>query len=303
METVTDFLFLGSKITADGDCSHEIKRQLLLGRKTMTNLDSILKSRVITLPTKVCLVKAMVSPVVMYGCESWTVKESWAQNNWCFWTVVLEKTLESPLDCKEIQPVNPKGNQSWIFIGRTDAKADTPILWPSARHIRWPKYSASAPDVPMNIQNWFPLGWTGWISLQSKGLSRVFSDTTVQKHQFFGAQPSLWSNSHIHTWLLEKSQLWLYEPLSLLFNMLSGFVIAFLPRSMRLLISWLQSPSAVILKLKKIKSVTAFTVSPSICHNAMGLDAMILVSECWVSSQLFNPWVGKIPLRSKCNSL
>ena len=120
----------GSKITADGDCSHEIKRRLLLGRKAMTNLDSILKSRDMTLPTKVHLVKAMVFPVVMYGCESWTHKESWALKNWCFWTVVLEKTLQSPLDYKEIQPVNLKGNQSWIFIGRTDAKAETPALWP-----------------------------------------------------------------------------------------------------------------------------------------------------------------------------
>ena len=117
-----------SKITADGDCSLEIKRRLLLGTKVITNLDSILKSRDITLPTKVHLVKAMVFPVVMHGCKSWTIK-SWALKNWCFWTVVLEKTLESPLDCKEIKPVHSKGNQSWIFIGKTDAKAETPILW------------------------------------------------------------------------------------------------------------------------------------------------------------------------------
>ena len=130
MEIVTDFIFLGSKITADGDCSHEIKRHLLLGGKVMTNLDSILKSRDITLPTKDCLVKAMVFPVVMSGYESWTLKKSWALKNWCFWTVVLEKTLESPLDCKEIQPVHPKGNQSWLFTGRTDIEAETPILWP-----------------------------------------------------------------------------------------------------------------------------------------------------------------------------
>ena len=110
---------------------HEIKRCLLLGRKIMTNLDSILKSRDITLPTQVSLVKAMVFPVVMYGCErELDYKENWAPKNWCFWTVVLEKTLESPLDCKEIQPVHPKGNQSWLFIGRTDAEAETPILWP-----------------------------------------------------------------------------------------------------------------------------------------------------------------------------
>ena len=122
--------FLDSKITADGDCSHEIKRRLLLGRKVMINLDSILKSRDITLSTKVHLVKTLVFPVVMYGCESWTIKKAEHWRNWCFWTVVLEKTLESPLDCKEIQPVHPKGNQSWIFIGRTDAEAETPILWP-----------------------------------------------------------------------------------------------------------------------------------------------------------------------------
>ena len=96
----------------------------------MTNPDSIFKSRDITLPTKVRLVKAMVFPVVMYGCASWTVKKSWALKNWCFWTMVLEKTLESPWDCKEIQPVHSKGNQSWVFFGRTDAKAETPILWP-----------------------------------------------------------------------------------------------------------------------------------------------------------------------------
>ena len=98
---------------------------LFLGRKAMTNLDSILKSRDITLPTKIHLVKAMVFPVVLYGCGSWTVKKAE-----CWTTVVLEKTLESPLDCKEIQPVHPKGNKSWIFIGRTDAEAETPILWP-----------------------------------------------------------------------------------------------------------------------------------------------------------------------------
>ena len=129
MDTVTDFIFWGSKITADGDCSHEIKRRLLLGRKVMTNLDSILKTRDITLPTKVCLVKAMVFPVVMYGCESWTVKKA-EPKNWCFWTVVLEKTLESPLDCKEIQPVHSEGDQPWDFFVRNDAKAESPVLWP-----------------------------------------------------------------------------------------------------------------------------------------------------------------------------
>ena len=110
--------------------SHEIKRCLLLGRKAMTSLDSIWKSRDITLPTKVRLFKAMVfssSRVRMWELDH---KESWGPKHWYFWTVVLEKTLESPLECKEIKPVNPKGNQSWIFIGRTDVEAETPIIWP-----------------------------------------------------------------------------------------------------------------------------------------------------------------------------
>ena len=119
----------GSKITADGDCSHEIKRPLLLRKKVITNLDSILKSRDITLPTKVCLVKAVVFPVVMYGCENWTIKKAECQKIDAF-ELVLEKTLGSSLNCQEIQPVILKGDQSWVFIGRTDAEAETPILWP-----------------------------------------------------------------------------------------------------------------------------------------------------------------------------
>ena len=119
----------GSKITANGDCSHEIKRCLLLGRKVMTNLDRVLKSRDITLPTKVHLVKAMVFPVVTYGCESWILKKAEhrridAFGLWCW------RRVESPVDCKEIQPVHPKGDQSWIFIGRTHVEAETPILLP-----------------------------------------------------------------------------------------------------------------------------------------------------------------------------
>ena len=128
VETVTDFIFGGSKITADGDCSYESKRRLRLGRTVLTKLDSILKSRDITLSTMVHLVKAMVFPVVIYGWEV-DYKESWAPKNWCFWTVVLEMTLASPLECKEIQPVHPKGDHSWVFIGRTDVEAETLILW------------------------------------------------------------------------------------------------------------------------------------------------------------------------------
>ena len=126
-ETVRDFIFLGSKITADGDCRHEIKRCLLLGRKAMAILHSILKSRDF----------ANKGPSGQsYGFSSshvcmWELdhKGSWAPKNWCFWTVVLEKTLKSPLDCKKIKPVNPKGNKLWIFTGRTDADTEAPILW------------------------------------------------------------------------------------------------------------------------------------------------------------------------------
>ena len=130
METVRDFLFLGSKSTADGDCSHEIKRRLLLGRKVMTNLDSIFKSRDITLPTKVRLVKAMVFPVVMYGCESWTVKKAEhrridAFELWCW------RRLESPLDCKRsnqsiLKEISPEGSLGGLML-----RLETPILWPA----------------------------------------------------------------------------------------------------------------------------------------------------------------------------
>ena len=124
-----DFIFLGSKITIDGDCSHEINRCLLLGRKAMTNLDSVLKSRHYFInKCPYCQSYGFSSShVLMLELD---LKESWVPKNRCFWTVVLEKTLESPLDCKEIKPVHSKGNQSWIFIGRTDAKAEPPILWP-----------------------------------------------------------------------------------------------------------------------------------------------------------------------------
>ena len=123
------FFFLGSKITEVGDCSHDVQRRLLLGRKAMTNLDTILKAEI-----PLCRQRPHNQS---YGFSNshvrmWKLdhKESWALKNWCFQTVVLEMTLESPLDCKEIQPVHPKGNQSWIFIGRTDAETETPILWP-----------------------------------------------------------------------------------------------------------------------------------------------------------------------------
>ena len=129
MEIMTYIIFFGSKINADSDCSQEIKRRLLLGRKVMTNIANIWKSWD-------CFANKGPSSQ-SYGFSSshvwmWELdyKESWAQKNWCFWTVVLEKTLESPLEYKEIQPVHPIGNQSWVFIGRTDVEAETPIFWP-----------------------------------------------------------------------------------------------------------------------------------------------------------------------------
>ena len=124
-------IFLASKITADVDCSHEIKRRLLLERKAMTNLNNILKSRDITLPTKVCTVNAMVFPVVMYGCESWTLKKAEeSAKELMLLNCGVREDSESPLECKKIKLVNPKGKQYWIFIGKTDVEVVAPILWP-----------------------------------------------------------------------------------------------------------------------------------------------------------------------------
>ena len=165
----------------------------------MINLDSILKSRDIALPTKVCLVKAMVFPVVMWGCKGWTIKKAEHQKL-MFWTVVLEKTLESPLDCKEIQPVYPKGNQSWIFIGSTDAKAETPILWsPDTRNwLIWKDLDAGKDwmqeEKGMTENSMASLTRWTWVSrssgswwwigkpgvLQSMGLQRVRHDWATE---------------------------------------------------------------------------------------------------------------------------
>ena len=128
VEKVTDFILLSSNITVDGDCSHKIKRRLLHGRKAMTNLQGILKSREITLLTKVPVVKAVVFSSNHLQLWELDHKEGWAMKNWYLGIVVLEKTLKSLLDCKEIKLVNPKGNQPWIFIGKTDDEAEAPIL-------------------------------------------------------------------------------------------------------------------------------------------------------------------------------
>ena len=151
--------FLGSKIIEDGDYSHEIKRCLLLGRKVMTNLDSILKSRDITLPTKAILVKVMVFPVVMYGCESWTIRKG--EKNWCFWTVVLEKTLECPLDCKEIQAVHPKGSVLKIHWKEWCWNSNTLATWcEKLTHLKrfwcWERLKAGGARDDR--------GWDGWMA-------------------------------------------------------------------------------------------------------------------------------------------
>ena len=206
METVTDyFLGLHNHSGLDDDCSREIKRRLLLGRKAVTNLDSVLKSRDITLPAKVHIVKAMVFPVVMYWSESWTMKKAECQRTdvfelWCW------RRLLSPLGSKEIKPVNPKGNHSWIFIGGTDAEAEAPILWPPDPKSRliWKdpdggkdwrqKEKGMTEDEMIGGHQWLDgheseqtgrWWWTGRPGmLQSMGSQRVGQDwVTEQQHQ------------------------------------------------------------------------------------------------------------------------
>ena len=159
VETVADFTFWGFKITEDGDFSHEIKRCILLGRKVMTNLDSIFKSRDITLSTNVCLAKAMVFSSSHVWLWELDYKESWALKNWCFWTVVMEKSLESPLDCKEMKPVHPKGNHPRIV----DAKSEAPIfLPPDAKNWLIGKDSDAWKDWGQEEKG--KTGWDGWMA-------------------------------------------------------------------------------------------------------------------------------------------
>ena len=217
METVTDFIFLGSKITADGDCSPEIKRHLLLGRKAMTNLDSTLKSRDIT-------DKGPSSQSYSFSSSHvwiWELdhKESWVPKNWCFWSVVLEKTLKSPLDSKEIKLVNPKGNQSWVFIGRTDAKAETPILWPPDTN-NW--LTGKDPDAGKD--------WRQEEKVMTKDEMVVWHHQ-LNEHDFEQALGvgdgqgslacySLWGRkeSDISEWLYWTELMWRYMKLNMLFS-------------------------------------------------------------------------------------
>ena len=173
-------------------------------------------------------------------------------SRWCYLTISSSTSFFS--FCPQSFPASLTCPRSWFFASGGQSIGA----------------SALASVLPMNIQGWFPLGLTGLFSLQSKWLWPVFSSNTTKKHQFSGIQPSLWYSSHIHTWLMGNHSFdymtFVGKATSLLSNLLSRFVMAFLPKSKRLLISWPQSPFTVILKPKKIKSVTASTFSPSICH-------------------------------------
>ena len=210
-----------------------IKRRLLLGRKAMTNQDTILKSRDTTLLTKVHIVKAMIFPVIMCGCESWTIKKA---EHWRIDAFMVQETFGSPLDCKEIKPVNPEGNKPWIFIGRTDAEAETPILWPpdakswligkdpdAGKDWRWEEKGVMEDDM---------VGWHLW--LNGHEFEQIPGNGERQGRLACYSPWVCWVG---HNWVTEQQR----------------FVIVFLPKSRRLLISWLQSPSTVILESRKIK--------------------------------------------------
>ena len=199
VETVADFIFLSSKITAEGDCGHEIKRRLLLGRKTMTNLDSILRSRDITLLTKVCIVKVMVFPVVMYGFESWTIKKAECPRTDAFKLWCWRRLLGVPWTARPIKPVNPKGNQPWIFTRRTDAEAEAPILWPPDAKSQligkkpwcWGRLTAGREGDDR--------GWDGWMALSSQWTWVSRLQETVKSREAWHA--AVHGITKIQTWL------------------------------------------------------------------------------------------------------
>ena len=287
METVTDFIFLGSKITADGECSHEIQRCLLLGRKAMTNIDSILKSRHITLPTKVHLVSSVQFSSVAQSCP----------------------TLCHPMDCStpglSVHHQLPEFTQTHVHRVGDAIQPSHPLSFPSpptfnlsqhwGKHqglfsnesvlrIRWPKYwSFSFCISPSNEHS-------GLISCRIDRLDLLAVQGTLKSLlQHHSSKASIIRRSAFFTEELSHPYMTtgktialtrgtsVGKVISLLLNMLSRLVITSLPRSKRVLISWLQSPSVVILEPRKIKSATVSMVSPFICHEVMGPDAMILV--------------------------
>ena len=230
------FIFLASKITTYGDCRHEIKRRLLLERKAMTNLNSVLKSRDITLPTKVRIVKAVVFPVVMYGCESWTIKKAKHQKTdafelWCWRTLLKVPWAAMRSNQSILKEISPEYSLEGLISFRID---------------------------------WFDFTVQGTLKslLQHHGSKA----SVLQRSALFMVQLSHPYMTTGKTIVLTRCTFF-GKVMSLLFNMLSRLVIIFLPRSKPFLISWLQSPSAVILEPLKIKSVIVFTVSPSICHD------------------------------------
>ena len=240
VEIVTDFIFLGSKITVDGYCRNTFKRCLLLGRKADKPRQPIKKQR------HHFADKGPYSQSYGFSCSHvwmWELdhKEGWVLKNWCFWTVVLEKTLESPLDCKEIQRVHSNGDQYWIFIERTDAEAKDPILWPPDVK-NW--IIGKDPDKGMTEDEM--VGWHHWLKGHEFEQALGVGDGRESWHAAVHRIAKSWTR--LSNWM----NWW--------------FVMVFLPRSKYLLILWLQSPSAVIFEPKKIKSVSTSTFSPSICH-------------------------------------
>ena len=208
----------GSKINAGGDYSHEIKRRLLLRKIVMTNLDSILKSRDITLPTKSIYSKLCFSSNHVQ-ISKLDHKESWVLKNWCFWTVMLEKTLESFLNWKEIQSFNPKGNQSWIFIGRTHAEAETPVFWPpdsknwligkdpdAEKDWRWEEKGTTGDEMAgWTLWTWVWVGSGSWswtrnpVILQSMESQRGRHDLVTELyHRFSGLCQIYYNYTIIH---------------------------------------------------------------------------------------------------------
>ena len=225
-------------------------------------------------------------------------KESWVPKNWCFWTVVLQKTLENPLDCKEIQPVNPKGNQSWIFIGRTDAEAETPILWPTdslKKTLMLGKIEGRKRRDNRRWDGWMPspTQWT-WVweppgvgdgqggLAHCSPCGRKESDMTewlswiLWHSAFFMVQLS---HLYITTGkiIALAMRIFVSKVIFLLFHTLSSFAIAFLPRSKCLLIYGFSHHLQWFFEPRKIKSLTVSVVPPSFCHEVMGPDAMIFI--------------------------